>query len=220
MIKNNHLMRRRHVTTFEIQIWLPDFILGINPLRIFCAWPNWAEVICYLANDTVVSSLFIDRQLNIRIYAWKKWKYKLRRLEKIVNMAPKYTGSYFTVAKVSSWLWLTTFQMVLQGVIAFLINITCHDNTNRWRGLIFCYILYKGILVKHGCIIIHIHNGDSDLTIDTKTSRIRAHITDRNVEHVDWSNFSIEVAWCVQCTCKRYSELLIYRSLFTPNNSW
>ena len=59
-------------TTLEIQIWLPDFILGISSVRIFCAWPIWAEVTSYLGNDTVVSSLIIDRQLNIRITAWQK----------------------------------------------------------------------------------------------------------------------------------------------------
>ena len=59
-------------TTFEIQIWLPEFILGIHSVRIFCAWPFCAEIIRYLGNDRVVSSLIIDRQLNIRITAWQK----------------------------------------------------------------------------------------------------------------------------------------------------
>ena len=37
-------------TIFEIQTWLPDFILGISPFRIFCACPIWAEVTYYFIN--------------------------------------------------------------------------------------------------------------------------------------------------------------------------
>ena len=59
-------------TTFEIQTWLPDFILGLNPFRTFYAWPRGAEVARYLGNDTVISSLSTDRQLNFRAAAWPK----------------------------------------------------------------------------------------------------------------------------------------------------
>ena len=45
-------------TTFEIQIWLPDFILGTNPLRTSCTWPIWAEVTRYLGNNIIISSVF------------------------------------------------------------------------------------------------------------------------------------------------------------------
>ena len=55
-------------TTVEIQIWLSDLILGINPVRIFCAWSIWVEVIRYFWNTTEISSLSID----IRITAWTK----------------------------------------------------------------------------------------------------------------------------------------------------
>ena len=59
-------------TTFEIQTWLPDVILGINPFRIFCAWLVWAEVTYHLGKNKTVSSLSIDRHLNIQITAWLK----------------------------------------------------------------------------------------------------------------------------------------------------
>ena len=31
-------------TTFEIQTWLPDFIVGINPFQKVCVWRIWAGV--------------------------------------------------------------------------------------------------------------------------------------------------------------------------------
>ena len=54
------LSRRREgtFTSFEIQIWLPDFILAINSIRIFCTWPNRAEVTHYIGSDF----LFINWQ--------------------------------------------------------------------------------------------------------------------------------------------------------------
>ena len=53
-------------TTFEIQIWLPEvFSREINLVNMFCAWPIWAEVTHYLGYNIVISSLSIDRQLNI-----------------------------------------------------------------------------------------------------------------------------------------------------------
>ena len=83
-------------TTFEIQIWLPDFILGMNSIRIFCGWPIWADVTRYPGSDILIFSLSIDRQL-IRITAWSKLGMPANK-EKSGN---KYTGSYFTVVKVS-----------------------------------------------------------------------------------------------------------------------
>ena len=59
-------------TIIEIQIWLPDFLLVINPIRIFCAWPIWTEVTRFLGNNTMISSLSIDRPLNIQITTWTK----------------------------------------------------------------------------------------------------------------------------------------------------
>ena len=56
-------------TAFEMQTWLPDFIMGINPFGVFCAWPFWAEEIGYLGNNTLISSLSIDRQLYTQITA-------------------------------------------------------------------------------------------------------------------------------------------------------
>ena len=53
-------------TTFEIQSWLPDFMLGINPFWIFCAWPVWVEVAHYIGNKIVISSLSIDGQFKIQ----------------------------------------------------------------------------------------------------------------------------------------------------------
>ena len=58
------------VTTYEIQIWLLDFIIREKTARYFSAWPCWAEAA--LRNDIVISSLLIDRQLNTRITAWPK----------------------------------------------------------------------------------------------------------------------------------------------------
>ena len=59
-------------TSFEVLIWLPDIILGINPEINFCAWLIWAEVTRYLCNNTILSPASIDRLLNIRITAWPK----------------------------------------------------------------------------------------------------------------------------------------------------
>ena len=42
--------------TSETQTWLPDLHLGINPFRIFCAWPVWAEVYYYLGYFTAAKS--------------------------------------------------------------------------------------------------------------------------------------------------------------------
>ena len=50
---------RRHLHYFKVQAWLPDFIMGIIPFRIFCAWPFWAEIIRYLGNNRVISSLSV-----------------------------------------------------------------------------------------------------------------------------------------------------------------
>ena len=58
--------------SFEIQIWPHNFILGINPVMIFCDGTNWAEVTRYLENNTMISSLSTDRQLKIGITAWRK----------------------------------------------------------------------------------------------------------------------------------------------------
>ena len=55
------IFREDTFTTFATQIWLPDFILGINSVRIFCARPiGQREVICHLGNNTVIS--FINWQ--------------------------------------------------------------------------------------------------------------------------------------------------------------
>ena len=58
-------------TTFEIRTLLSDLILGINPCKLFCVWPVWAEEPRYRENKTVIS-LSIDRQLNIWMMAWTK----------------------------------------------------------------------------------------------------------------------------------------------------
>ena len=67
-------------TTFEIQTWLPDFIWRINSFRVFCAWPVWAEVTCYLGNNTVISSSPINIHQNVKTTAPPnmnviKWKH-------------------------------------------------------------------------------------------------------------------------------------------------
>ena len=49
-------------TTFEIQTWLPDFLLGINPFGIFGAWPVWAEIARYIGNKIDISALSTNRQ--------------------------------------------------------------------------------------------------------------------------------------------------------------
>ena len=82
-------------TEFEIQTWLPDFILEINSSRVFCAWPVCAEVIYYLRKNKVVYSLSIDTHLN--------WECTQITLQKIGNKTIKYPGSYFTVVELSSF---------------------------------------------------------------------------------------------------------------------
>ena len=45
----------------------------ISPFRIICVWPVRAEVTPFhLGNDTMISSLSIDRHLNIKNIAWPK----------------------------------------------------------------------------------------------------------------------------------------------------
>ena len=58
-------------TTFDIQTWLPDLILGINPFGIISASSVRPEVFRCLGNNKVISSLSIDRQLLFRITAWQ-----------------------------------------------------------------------------------------------------------------------------------------------------
>ena len=63
-------------TMFELQTWLPDFILGINPFGIFLAWPVCPDVTSDIRNNTVVSSLSIDRKLEISLHDdIIKWKH-------------------------------------------------------------------------------------------------------------------------------------------------
>ena len=50
-------------TIFEIQSWLPDFIIGLNRFKKLTAWPVWKEVTCHIENKTKLSSLSIDSQL-------------------------------------------------------------------------------------------------------------------------------------------------------------
>ena len=45
---------------FKIQIWLPDFIVGLNRFRNLTAWPVWTEVTCHIRNKT--KNLFTYRQ--------------------------------------------------------------------------------------------------------------------------------------------------------------
>ena len=54
-------------TIFEIQTWLPDFIMGITCLRNWTAWSIWAEEPVTFGNKTKLSSLSIDRQLKSKI---------------------------------------------------------------------------------------------------------------------------------------------------------
>ena len=60
----NHPFSRSLEITFTFHcLWITnkaDFILVINPFRIFSAWRVWPEVAHYLGNNTVVSSLSVD----------------------------------------------------------------------------------------------------------------------------------------------------------------
>ena len=82
------------VTTFWIQTWLPDFILGITPFRIFVTWPVKAEVTHYLQTKTVISSLSIDRQLNIRNNARPKLGIHAKKCYKRLGLRPQITQSF------------------------------------------------------------------------------------------------------------------------------
>ena len=46
-------------TSFKMQTWLSDFISWMNPFRIVCTWPIWADIAYYIENtcNTVISSL-------------------------------------------------------------------------------------------------------------------------------------------------------------------
>ena len=90
-------------TIFEIQTWLPDFIMGMARLRIWTAWPVWAEVPVTLGIKTKLSSLSIDRQLKFKITGWPKLGNKAAENG---NKSIKCTGSYFTAVKASSY-WST-----------------------------------------------------------------------------------------------------------------
>ena len=67
-------------TTYEIQTWLPDIILGMDRFRNLTAWPVWVEVTGYIGNKTKISSLSIDRQLKFQLTAWQKWEIKLYKM--------------------------------------------------------------------------------------------------------------------------------------------
>ena len=67
-------------TTYEIQTWLPDIILGMDRFRNLTAWPVWVEVTGYIGNKTKISSLFIHRQLKFQLTAWQKWEIKLYKM--------------------------------------------------------------------------------------------------------------------------------------------
>ena len=81
--------------TFEYKI---GCLIGIRAFGIFLAWSVWAKVCCYVGKNTVISSVSVDRQLRYRIYIQTK-------LQKTRYKAKGYTGSYFTVVKVSSLLY-------------------------------------------------------------------------------------------------------------------
>ena len=67
-------------TTYEIQTWLADIILGMDRFRNLTAWPVWVEVTGYIGNKTKISSLSIDRQLKFQLTAWQKWEIKLYKM--------------------------------------------------------------------------------------------------------------------------------------------
>ena len=41
-------------TIFQIQIWLPDFIMGIDEFMNLTARSVWAEIPCYVGNKTII----------------------------------------------------------------------------------------------------------------------------------------------------------------------
>ena len=78
-LKLNHVSKRGHkwmhgdpnentYTIFEIQTWLPDFIMGITRLRNWTAWSVWAEepVTLGIRQNFILYSLFICGQLEFK----------------------------------------------------------------------------------------------------------------------------------------------------------
>ena len=55
-------------TTFDIKHGC--LRLGKNIFRIVYTWPVWAEVNYHIGESTTISSLLIDRHLDIKITAW------------------------------------------------------------------------------------------------------------------------------------------------------
>ena len=98
-------------TTYEIQTWLPDIILGMDRFRNLTAWPVWVEVTGYIGNKTKISSLSIDRQLKFQLTAWQKWEIKLYKM----GISPQSTqavislqwrclpDTYTKIYKSSNW---------------------------------------------------------------------------------------------------------------------
>ena len=67
-------------TIVEIQIGLPDFIMGINRFRNLPAWAVLVEVTCYIGNKTKIPSLRIDNQLKFQITAWPNFGNKATKM--------------------------------------------------------------------------------------------------------------------------------------------
>ena len=113
-----------------------------NPIRIFCAWPIWAEATHNLGDNTLISSLSIDRQWNIWLTAWPKLGIHANKEIKVT----KHTGRYFTVVKVSSvpyqefggpshWqLEMGKWQNIISLCPDYISNISVHS-------LLYCSIL-------------------------------------------------------------------------------
>ena len=101
--------RKLKATSLHLrQILLPDFILGMNRSWIFCAWPIWREITCYLGSFTVISTLSIDGQLNTRMtneclttlgntckQSWRRLV--LRPWSTHAVISPVQTGSFLSI---------------------------------------------------------------------------------------------------------------------------
>ena len=112
-------------TIFEIQIWLPGFILDIYPERIFSDWLIWAQGTRYLGNKTMIY-FFIN---------WLAVEYSeihVNRAREDWDKGQKYTCSYFTVVNVSFP--CQTVQLIINSFARTLNSPACTLKHGHTQG--------------------------------------------------------------------------------------
>ena len=82
------IMQEESFTSFEIQAWLPGFILGINRLRLFSGLTN--------------SDQKKSQQMFMCQFSDQNWEHTQTKRQDIRNKSLRYTGSSYTVTKVFS----------------------------------------------------------------------------------------------------------------------